>query len=74
MKTKFRDFKVRTEVTNRGEIHSIYVAKNILVSSYLEENIAQEICSKLNEDPWYFEKMFWHEYKEARKSYVPNIV
>lgn len=72
MTHKRNDFKVRTEVNHRGEIHSIYVGKNILIASYLEKHIAEDMCSKLNEDPWYVEKFFWNEYKEARKSYTPT--
>lgn len=72
MKRKFKDFEVRKITTNkRGDLYAVYMAKNSLFATYREEEKAQFACDRLNEDPWYFDRKFWKEYKDARISYAP---
>lgn len=71
MKRKFKDFKVK-KITNseRGDLFAVYMAKTILFATYHDEETAKDVCDRMNNDPWHFDRQFWKEYKDARISYT----
>lgn len=74
MKRKYKDFNVQEFISPvRGTLYAVYMAKNILIATYRDEETATTLCANLNIDPWYLDKKDWKEYKSARISYTPTL-